>query len=370
MRCCVRVCSRPVIGSGVAVAGYLVLRPYNGCLQLRSSIAENRPLTLKLEIECPELKVTRLMRAIDLVDVKVRVLIVELLDPRRQEYGRPLRGRRLRLNPADTLLRQRLGRVHGDLVARQRLAVHPEDVRHATEVHPRRQRLEHFLAFARLQAEVGLAALDAHLEEVDPFLVPEPNLVDRDPLQHRRRRLQELHGGKWGAVHQLFREREQEPVRFGVDLPKRPRCLREERERLPALPSCQLACEGEKPPPLRRMHMCEQRRPLLEVRPSVRPACRGQRLRELEESAPVFAAERLENVRRDAEAVRRKVIRPVAQRIHEAHQYAALFQRHAREERRAALEKLYRERGRAPGALVEQASEVHPIAEPDEGDRR
>ena len=38
---------------------------------------------LELKIERPELEVPRLVRAIHLVDVKIRVLLVELLDPRR-----------------------------------------------------------------------------------------------------------------------------------------------------------------------------------------------------------------------------------------------------------------------------------------------
>src|SRR5437867_3830862 len=98
--------------------------------------------------------------------------------------------------------------MHRHLVSCQRLAVHAQDVRDPAKVYPGRERLEHLLALARLQAKVSLAALDAQLEKVAALLVPEPDLVDRDALQHGRRRLEKLQRGNWRAVHELLRERE------------------------------------------------------------------------------------------------------------------------------------------------------------------
>ena len=233
---------------------------------------------------------------------------MELLDPRRQEYRRPFRRRRLRLDPADPLLRERLRRVHSHLVSRERLTVHPQDIRDTAKVDPRRKRLKDLLALARLQTEVGLAALDTQLEQIAALFMPEPDLFNRNAFQHRGRRLEELHRRKRRSVHKLFGKREQQPVGFRVDLTQRSSGLCEERERLAAFPPCQLPRKGEEAPTLRRMNVRQQRRPLLQVRTRVCPAGRRQRLRELKESAPVFAAERLEDMRRDAQAVGRKVV--------------------------------------------------------------
>ena len=138
--------------------------------------------------------------------------------------------------------------------------------------------------------------------------MPEPDLVYRNALQHGRSRLEELHRGKRRAVHKLLREREQQPVRLRVDLRQSSRGLCEERERLPPFPPRQLPGESQKASSLRRMNVRKQRRPLLEIRPRVRPAGGCQRLRKLQEGASVLAAQRLEYVRRDAKAVRSEVI--------------------------------------------------------------
>ena len=138
----------------------------------------------------------------------------------------------------------------------------------------------------------------------------------------------------------------------------------EECEGLPSLAPGQLPRQGQEAYPLRLLDVGEQRRALLQIRAGVRPAGGGQRIGEAQEGGAVLAAEGGEDVRRDAQTVSGQVVGAVAERIDEAYEDARLRQRQVPEQRRAAVEELHRQRGGAPGALVELTAQAHPVAQP------
>ena len=194
-------------------------RPFG--LRLDPLRREDRAFALELEFEGAELKVAGLVRAVDLVDAEVLGLVLELLDVRRQEDRAALGGRCVALHPADPLFCQRLRRVNPDFDAGERLAVHAQDVGDTAQLDPRRERLQHILAAAGLHAEVGLAAVGALVEQRTAFGVPFGDRLDGDALERGRCRLQELHRRQRRALHELFRQREQQSVGLLVNLRQR-----------------------------------------------------------------------------------------------------------------------------------------------------
>ena len=109
------------------------------------------------------------------------------------------------------------------------------------------------------------------------------------------------------------------------------------------------------------MQVSHQRRAALEVDPGVDPGGAGDDGAELQERGPVGAVQLLQHARRHVQAGAGELVGVAGQRVDELHQQAHLVERQLRQDFRAHLEELCRQRPRLPRALVERPALPGPV---------
>ena len=180
------------------------------------------------EDEAAELDVRRLVGGVDLEDGEVLGLVGELLDVVGQVDGGAFGGRAALLHPADALLLQRRDRLDADVGAGEGLAVQAQELADAREVDAGGEGLDVLLGAPGLEAEVGLAALDAAAKDVEADLVPQLQLLGTQALRQLGRRLHEGHRGDGRDADEAVGQLDQALVAGGLDVAQGHRALGEE----------------------------------------------------------------------------------------------------------------------------------------------
>ncbi len=266
------------------------------------------------------------MSGVDLEDAEVLGLVATLLHQRRQEDGRPLGGGPLAGHPADVLFGQGVGGVDGDVGAGKGLTVHAQDLGHAAQLHPLGEGLQDLVALAGLQAEEGLAALGAGLQEGQSEGVPLGQVIHADTRERLGQALEELHGCHRGARGQVLGQREDVGMVLAIQLTQGPRAVRKEGEGLATVLAGHLAGKVEEARPLGGVNMAEEAGPLLQIGAGVGPAGVGQHLGEAEEGLPVLLGQRGKGDRGHRKAVSGQIVGALGQRVDEAHHGARLVE--------------------------------------------
>ena len=204
-------------------------------LDLVAAARQDRAVRAEAEVEAAELEVGRLVGGVDLEDAEVLGLGLVLLDELGQVDGGAFgEGAALR-HPADALLFERADGLDADVGAGQRLAVEAQQLRYAIEVDAGRERLDHLLRLAGLEAEVGLAALEASARRISRPASCQASSSSRRRRDHElRRRLDERHRGDRRKRHQPLGQLDQAAVVALVDLAQGRGALGEERVGLAA----------------------------------------------------------------------------------------------------------------------------------------
>ena len=301
------------------------------------------------------------MRREHLVDAEIVVLARVPLHHVRQVDRRPLRRRAALVHPAHPLRGQLLRRLDPHIHTRQRLAVHPDQLRDPIQIHPRRKRLHHLFAARRLQAEERLAAVHALLQNVQPEILPARDVVDAQPLHHARARLEKLHRRVARVRRQLLRQLQQPLMQIAIHLRERLRRLDEIGVPQPPHLQRHLPRQTQIAPALLRVDLLQRGRAALEVDPRIHPRRVRHNPAELQERRAIAALQLSQHRRRHPQTGAGQLIRVARQRVDQLDQQPHLTQRQMRQHLRADIEVLRRKRARLPCPLVERLPLRRPV---------